>query len=160
MSNYILLTSLTLCFLHVVFWPVWAQEQPAQDQKDTEQKQEEIQKMEVNVTDVSARLSPTFEFELPSGNVYERFAERFNHMAMTFGLNYNFLDNQIEGDVEFAYPIRRWTPAVTFFLDPDFENDVTPQLQGDTVVILPTDKYIWRERGAQKQASATPHIKM
>jgi hypothetical protein len=153
MRNTFLLASLTLCFLHAGVWLVWTQEQPAQDQKESPQKQEVTQKVEVKVTDVSARLSPTFEFELPSGNVYEHFVEHFNHMDMTFGLNYNFLDNHIAGDVEFAYPIKRWTPAVNFFLDLDFENDFTPQLQGDTIVILPTDKYISRDRGVKTSLS-------
>jgi hypothetical protein len=109
----------------------------------------EPQKIEVRVSDVSARVSPSFEFVLPTGNIYEKLMESFNHLEMSFGLNYNFLQNSIAADVDFAYPYRRITPEIRFFIDLDFENTIYPVIEGGRLVLSPTEKYISRDRGLQ-----------
>jgi hypothetical protein len=94
---------------------------------------QEEQQIDVGVSEVRARINPNFEFALPSGNIYQHFGENFNNLNMTFNLNYNFLDNDINGDVTFAYPIQRFTPSITFAEDLDFENYIAPSIQEGTI---------------------------
>ncbi|UCB44466.1 MAG: hypothetical protein JSV25_09590 [Spirochaetota bacterium] len=110
---------------------------------------QEEQEIEVEVSTVRARLSPNFEFTLPSGNVYLHLLENFNNLNMAFNLNYNILDNNINGNITFAYPINRVTPSIMFSEDLDFENYIVPSVEGGTVTLVPTDKYISRTRNIE-----------
>lgn len=94
---------------------------------DEEGEVSENQKVEVNLSEVSARVSPSLEFVVPSGNVYEHFVQYFNHIKMSFELNYNFFQNSISGDVTFSYPYRRINPETRFFVNLDFENYFYPE---------------------------------
>jgi len=102
--------------------------------------------LDIKVKEISANVSPKIELSLPGGNIYEHFVENFNYMEMTFNLNYNFLDNSIGGDVSFAYPYKWIKPGLTLSDAVDFENFIAPRVVGDDVYLLPTDKYISRER--------------
>ncbi|MBN2322787.1 MAG: hypothetical protein JXQ30_03570 [Spirochaetes bacterium] len=102
--------------------------------------------MDVEVVKVKAKLSPTFEFALPSGNIYQHFVHDFNDLRLSFTLNYNILDNDINGTVGFAYSLDRFTPAVTFTEELDFENYIAPALTNGTFSLMPTEKYIARRR--------------
>jgi hypothetical protein len=110
---------------------------------------QEEQKVDVRVTEVRATIRPTFEFALPSGNIYYHFIENFNNLNMTFNLNYNILDNNIYGGITFAYPINRFTPSIMFAEDLDFESYIAPSIQGGTITLAPTDKYISRTRNIE-----------
>jgi hypothetical protein len=114
-----------------------------------EEKEAEEPKVDVKVTSVSARVSPTLEVALPSGNIQERFVEYFNHLKLTFHLNYNFLDNSLGGDVIFSYPYKRIEPGIKFFLSLDFENTFYPQLKDNEFTILPIEKFVSRTRGIE-----------
>jgi len=105
--------------------------------------------LDIKVKEISANVSPKIELSLPGGSIYEHFVENFNYLEMTFNLNYNFLDNSIGGDVSFAYPYKWLKPGLTFSDAVDFENYFAPKILGNDVYILPTDKYISRERGIE-----------
>jgi hypothetical protein len=107
------------------------------------------QRIDVGVTEVRAQINPNFEFSLPSGNIYQHFVQNFNNLHMTFNLNYNILDNDINGDITFAYPINRFTPSIMFTEDLDFENYIAPSIEGGTITLAPTDKYISRTRNIE-----------
>jgi hypothetical protein len=102
--------------------------------------------MDVEVVEVKAKLSPTFEFALPSGNIYQHFIHDFNNLRLTLSLNYNVLDNGIKGTVGFSYPLDRFTPAVYFTEELDFESYIAPALTNGTFTLMPTEKYIARKR--------------
>ena len=116
-------------------------------QADGEGKASEDRKIEVNMSEVSARVSPSVEFVAPVGNVYESYVHYFNNLEMSFNMNYNFLQNSIIGDVAFSYPYRRITPEARFFLNLDNENYFYPDLEKGQIRILPAEKYILRQRG-------------
>jgi hypothetical protein len=106
---------------------------------------QERQRMDIEVTKVRAKVSPTFEFVLPSGNIYQHFTQDFNNLRMSFSLNYNILDNNIFGDIVFSYPLNRLVPSIRFAEDLDFENYISPSFSGGTFTLAPTDKYIARK---------------
>ncbi|MFW6137853.1 MAG: hypothetical protein ACOC7U_01640 [Spirochaetota bacterium] len=124
-----------------------------QDNPEQQQSDQEDRKIDVNLTRVTARISPEFEITLPSGNVYQHFTESFNNLEMTFDLNYNFLNSNISGGINFAYPMGRVVPGIKFFQELDFENYFTPRLDEGELVIIPSDKYILRKRGVEPSIS-------
>lgn len=110
---------------------------------------QEDQRLDVEVIKVKPKLSPTFEFALPSGNIYQHFVHDFNNLRLSFSLNYNILDNDINGTVGLLYPLDRFTPAVYFTEELDFENYIAPTLMNGTFTLLPTEKYIVRKRNIE-----------
>ena len=107
---------------------------------------QEGRQIDVEVTKVRAKVSPTFEVALPSGNIYQHFTQGFNNLDMAFTLNYNILDNNIAGDILFSYPLGRFIPSIRFALDLDFENYIAPSFSGGGFTLLPTEKYVSRKR--------------
>jgi hypothetical protein len=84
---------------------------------------------------------------LPTGDISQHFIMHFNYLELTFDLSAGLVDNAIDGEVIFAYPLNRIRPYVSFVQKVDFENYLDPQVSGEDLTILPTDKYIFRERG-------------
>jgi hypothetical protein len=103
-------------------------------------------KVHVNVSPVRAKISPTIEISLPSGNLSEHFEQSFNRLDMSFNLDYNFFDDSLKAGVAFAHQFKHLTPSIGFSENLDFENLVTPRIVGSKVVLAPTDKYISREK--------------
>ena len=110
---------------------------------------QEDRQIDVEVTKVRAKVSPTFEVVLPSGNIYQHFTQGFNNLDMAFTLNYNILDNNIAGDILFGYPLGRFMPSIRFALDLDFENYVAPSFSGGSFTLLPTERYVSRKRSIE-----------
>jgi hypothetical protein len=111
-----------------------------QDQKEEPQRT-------LTLSTLEGRGSPHFEFTLPSGNIYERIEQQFNNLHVVFDLNFNFLDSSIGADVGFSYPVGVFIPGIHFFQNVDLENLVAPQFQGGELTLLPTEKYVSRNRG-------------
>jgi hypothetical protein len=111
-----------------------------QDQKEEPQRT-------LTLSTLEGRGSPHFEFTLPSGNISERIEQQFNNLHVVFDLNFNFLDSSIDADVGFSYPVGFFIPGIHFFQNVDLENLITPQFQGGELILLPTEKYVSRNRG-------------
>jgi hypothetical protein len=107
---------------------------------------QEGRQVDVEVTKVRAKISPTFEVALPSGNIYQHFTQDFNNLNMAFTINYNILDNNIAGDILFSYPLGRFIPSTRFALDLDFENYIAPSFSGGAFTLQPTERYVSRKR--------------
>ncbi len=116
---------------------------------DNESKTESTRRVDVKVTNISARISPQFELTLPSGNLYEHFVDEFNNLKFAFNLNYNFLNSSINGDIIFKYPFNKFNPALKLFMELDFEKIFYPQFVNNKLTIVPSEKYISRSRGIE-----------
>ncbi len=119
----------------------------ADDETVDKSSEEDEKKVDVRVTELRARVSPQFEFVLPTGDLYEHFTTNFNNLEMTFNLHFSVIGNTLGGDIIFAYPFGKWAPYVRFSQVLDFENYFSPKLQGSELLLVPTDKYILRKRG-------------
>lgn len=104
-------------------------------------------KVDVRVTQLRARISPQFEVVLPTGDLYQHFTTNFNDLEMAFNLHFSVIGNTLGGDIIFCYPFGKWSPYIKFSQELDFENYLSPRLEGSELLLVPTDKYIWRERG-------------
>lgn len=111
------------------------------------QDQKEEPERTATLSTLEAKISPQFEFTLPSGNISERFEQRFNNLHTVFNLNFNFLNSSIDADVAFSYPLGFFIPGIHFFQNVDLENLIAPQFQDGELVLLPTEKYVSRNRG-------------
>jgi len=111
------------------------------------QENEEEPQRSVTLSTLEAKISPHFEFTLPSGNISERIEQQFNNLHSVFSLNFNFLDSSIDADVAFSYPLGFFVPGIHFFQNVDLENLVAPQFQDWELVLLPTEKFVSRNRG-------------
>jgi hypothetical protein len=111
------------------------------------QEQKEEPQRTVAVSTLEAKITPHFEFTLPSGNISERLEQQFNNLNTVFSLNFNFLNSSIDADVAFSYPLGFFVPGVHFFQNVDLENLIAPRFQDGELGLLPTDKYISRDRG-------------
>jgi len=111
-----------------------------QDQKEEPQRT-------LTLSTLEGRGRPRFEFTLPSGNISERIEQQFNNLHVVFDFNFNFLDSSIDADVGFSYPVGFFIPGIHFFQNVDLENLVAPQFQGGELTLLPTEKYVSRNRG-------------
>ena len=113
--------------------------------------EEEPEERAVNVqySEVRARISPTFEFGLPTGQLTISFSQLFGSLGLYFYLDYGTISSDIYSEIEFDYTLGRFVPFVKFFLQADFENIVAPGISGSGVVFVPTDKYIYRSRGLE-----------
>jgi len=107
----------------------------------------EEQKVDVRVTELRAQVSPQLEIILPTGNIYQHFVTYFNNLEMTFNLNFSVMGNTLGGDIRFTYPMNIISPYISFYQKLDFENYIAPAFDGKELTLVPTDKYIARERG-------------
>lgn len=108
---------------------------------------EEPRKLDIQYSHVRARVSPDFELAIPSGKVTLSFTQPFNNLDLSFYLGYSVISSDVNTELTFAYNIKRFRPYVKFFQSTDFENLVAPGISGSGVVLVPTDKYIYRSRG-------------
>jgi hypothetical protein len=113
----------------------------------TAQNQIEVPAAPDTLSAAAAGADHQFEFTLPSGNVAERIEQRFNNLQMVFSFNFNFLNSSIGADVAFSYPLGFFVPGVRFYQVVDLENLVAPQFQGGELTLLPSEKYVSRDRG-------------
>jgi hypothetical protein len=120
-----------------------AAEEDVSDKQDAE----EAKKLNVQYSEVRARVSPTLELALPSSKVTLSFTQPFNRLDLIFYLGYGIISSDINSELTFAYNIKRFRPYVKFFQSTDFENLVAPGISDSGVVLVPTDKYIHRSRG-------------
>jgi len=111
------------------------------------QEQKEETQRTVSLSTLESRISPHFEFTLPSGNISERIEQQFNNLHLVFDLRFNFLDSSIGAEVGFFYPVGFFTPGIHFFQSVDLENLIAPQFQGGELTLLPTEKFVSRDRG-------------
>lgn len=111
------------------------------------QEQKEEPQRTLSLSTLEGRISPHFEFTLPSGNISERIEQQFNNLHTFFSLNFNFLDSSIGADVAFSYPLGFFIPGIHFFQNVDLENLVAPQFQDGELTLLPTEKFVSRNRG-------------
>ncbi len=111
------------------------------------QEQKEEPQRTVAMSTLEAKITPNFEFTLPSGNISERLEQQFNNLNTVFTLNFNFLNSSIEADAAFSYPLGFFIPGVHFFQNVDLENLIAPRFQDGELGLLSTDKYISRDRG-------------
>jgi hypothetical protein len=86
---------------------------------------------------LEAKITPHFEFTLPSGNISERLKQQFNNLNTLFSLNFNFLNSSIDADVAFSYPLGFFVPGVHFFQNVDLENFIAPRFQDGELGLLP-----------------------
>lgn len=123
-------------------------ENSTSEQSEEPQEVEDVQKVDIRVSEVRARINPQFELVLPSGNISEHFVIYFNRLEMTFDLGFSIIDSSVDGQITFAYPIKKYRPYISFFQKVDFENLISPQLSDGEFSLLPTDKYVSRKRGS------------
>jgi hypothetical protein len=119
----------------------------AEEEVPAEREVEESRNVNVQYTQVRARISPAFELALPSGKVTLSFTQPFNYLDLSFYLGYAVIAGDINTELTFAYNIKRFRPYVKLILRTDFENLVAPRVSGSGVQLLPTEKYISRNRG-------------
>ena len=118
-----------------------------QTEHEPEGDEEPQDNVDVRVTELRARVSPQLEVVLPSGNFYAHFVTNFNNLEIAFNLSFSVLGNTLGGDLGVSYPIKTFTPYVTFFQHIDFENYFAPDISGGEIVLVPTEKYLRRDRG-------------
>ncbi len=119
----------------------------AEDKVSDEPKTEEAEKLNVKFSTVQAQVSPSLDLVLPSGNVRLTFTQPINRLDLIFYLGYGIISSNINSELTFAYNIKRFRPYLKFFQSTDFENLVAPGISGSDIVLVPTDKYIERNRG-------------
>jgi hypothetical protein len=96
---------------------------------------------------LEAQVTPQLELTLPSGDISQRLDQTFNNLLMVFNLHFNILDSSIDADLGFSYPVGFFVPTLRFFQSVDLENLVAPRLQGGELSLLPSEKFISRNRG-------------
>ena len=101
----------------------------------------------IQYSNVRARVSPIFELALPSSKVTLSFNPSFNELDLIFYLGYGVLSGDISTELTFAYNIKRFRPYIKFSQNTDFENFLQPGIEDSGIVLVPTDKYIYRNRG-------------
>jgi hypothetical protein len=111
------------------------------------QEQKEEPQRSLSLSTLEGRVSPQFEFTLPSGDISERIEQQFNKLHTVFRLNFNFLDSSIGADVAVSYPLGFFILGIHFYQDLDLENIVAPQFQDWELILLPTEKFVSRNRG-------------
>jgi hypothetical protein len=126
------------------FWGTCVAVEEVADEKANEKQSQELI---IQYSNVRARVSPTFELALPSSKVTLSFNPSFNKLDLIFYLGYGVLSGDINSELTFAYNIRRFRPYVKFFQHTDFENLVEPGIKDSGIVLVPTDKYVYRSRG-------------
>jgi len=134
-----------LMLLTILCVPVKGHAENGEEQTNTE---EELP-VEVDVERVHARIDPEIELTIPSGRFHLRFDEDFRKLHTRFDLNYEFLDNGIDGSLRFSRPVGRLDPGVRFYDSFDFENYLNPTFQNGEIVLIPTDEYVQRDRGIE-----------
>ncbi|UCF98702.1 MAG: hypothetical protein JSV89_03985 [Spirochaetaceae bacterium] len=102
---------------------------------------------DVSVSEIRAQVSPQFEIALPSGNIAQHFVLSFNNLEITSNLFYRVVDNNIGGELTFELPFGRFKPYITFHQDVDYENFVEPRISSGEVLLVPSSKYLNRQRG-------------
>ncbi|MFW6180533.1 MAG: hypothetical protein ACOC8N_02205 [Spirochaetota bacterium] len=115
----------------------------AQDQESTDQ----ASPVEVNLEQVQARVAPDFQLVLPYGNLELFFREEVGRFAGSFSLDYRFLSNSVGASLSLSRPSRVVTPAVRMHTRVEFENYLLPELRDGDFTLVPSDKYVFRERG-------------
>ncbi len=115
------------------------------DNENSEQAGEKA-KPDIRVTNIVARINPQTEITLPAGSISEHFKHNFSNFWMIFNFYYNFVANEIGGDLTFEYPLNRLNPYITFKDYVDFENFIQPQFENNRLTLVPTNKYISRNR--------------
>jgi hypothetical protein len=101
----------------------------------------------VAMSTLEARITPHFEFTLPSGSISERIEQQFNNFNMAFTLDFNFFNSSIDADIAFSYPLGFFVPGIHFYQNVDLENLIAPTFQDGELSLLATDRYIARDRG-------------
>ena len=108
--------------------------------------------VEVSVTKVHARIEPDFEIAFPSGSYRQALKETFGKLETKFTVQYDFLENNLGGEIRFRRPIGNFTPGIRFFDGVEFENDLNPRIVGNDVALLPKEKYLYRKMGIELEA--------
>jgi len=108
---------------------------------------EEYGGLDISVSSIRAQVSPEFEVALPSGNISQHLELSFNSIEITSDLFYRVIDNNIGGSVTLELPLGRFRPYITFHQDVDFEKFVEPRISFDGVSLVPSNKYLSRQRG-------------
>jgi hypothetical protein len=102
---------------------------------------------DISVSSIRAQVSPQFEVAIPNGNISQHLSVGFNNLELTTDLYYRVVDNNIGGQFTLDFPIGRFTPYITFHQDVDNENLVEPRLANGEVQLVPSSKYLTRQRG-------------
>jgi hypothetical protein len=102
---------------------------------------------DVSVSSIRAQVSPQLEIALPSGNIAQHLSIAFNNLELTTDLYYRVVDNNIGGQLTLEFPLGRFRPYITFHQDVDNENLVEPRISGGEVQLVPSSKYLYRQRG-------------
>jgi hypothetical protein len=129
-------------FLTIFYAPATSHAENGAEQTTTE---EEFP-VEVDVERVHARIDPEIELTIPSGRFHLRFDEDFRKLHTRFNLNYEFLDNAIDGSLRFSRPVGRLDSGILFYDGIDFENFFSPALKDGDVVLVPQNEYVQRDR--------------
>jgi hypothetical protein len=103
--------------------------------------------LDISVTAIRAQIGPQFEIALPSGDISQHLELSFNTLEITSDLFYRVIDNNIGGRVTVELPLGRFRPYITFHQDVDFENLVEPRLSNGEVQLVPSSRYLNRQRG-------------
>jgi hypothetical protein len=136
-----------LCFFILISFSFWGTCVAAEEVADEKANEKQSQELIIQYSNVRARVSPTFELALPSSKVTLSFNPSFDKLDLIFYLGYGVLSGDINSKLTFAYNIRRFRPYVKFFQHTDFENLVEPGIKDSGIVLVPTDKYVYRSRG-------------
>ncbi|MFW6181432.1 MAG: hypothetical protein ACOC8N_06755 [Spirochaetota bacterium] len=110
--------------------PVEEQAEPGEGAEGDPAPGDDVRKIDIKASAVRARVNPQFEFVLPTGDISQHFIMHFNYLELTFDLSAGLVDNTIDGEVTFAYPLNRIRPYVSFVQKVDFENYLDPQISG------------------------------
>jgi hypothetical protein len=108
---------------------------------------DEYSGFDISVDSVRAQISPQFEVALPSGNISQHLSVGFDNLEPSTDLDYRVVDNNIGGQFTLEFPIGRFTPYINFHQDVDFEKFVEPRISLDGVSLVPSNKYLSRQRG-------------
>ena len=106
-------------------------------------------KIDIRVSNIIAKINPQTEITFPTGSFSEHFKHRFNNLNIIFNFNYNFLANELSGKISFEYPLKYLTPYISFSDSVDFESYVKPSIVNDNIQLVPTDKFITRNRNLE-----------
>jgi len=134
----------TILIALFISWPILADDGGSEPDADTASN-----KPKVHYNEVRVRINPTFEIALPVGLITISFSQLFNNLQLSFYLDYGILSSDINSELMFDYALGKFIPYVKFFLQADFENLVAPGISGSGIVLVPTDKYIYRSRGLE-----------
>ncbi len=138
--NYIKWFQICLIISLVIFSALTVRGEEGKDKK------KETNKPDIRVTNIVARVSPQTEIILPAGSITEHFKHNFNNFWIIFNFYYNFMANEISGDLTFEYPFLKFNSYITFMDNVDFENFIQPSIKNNQLTLVPTSKYISRNR--------------